>query len=135
MEANEKETKSIARLLAKTTELAEQTGLTGCYENGAGRCVWQYNASVSRLEELGAIPKGFFLPLPSDASFGEVGVASAQLGSYIDADAGGQETGVTYKGPKYNILNQYGGVSEEERKELAELQALLRAQRAHPPQV
>jgi len=120
------EVKSIGNLLARTAELAEQAGLTGAYEDGAKRCVQQYNVSVTRLETLEAIPSGFFLPLAEDAGFGEVGVACAQLASYLGASA--PESGAVYHGPKYAVNHNHkgGGLSQEERQELLEIRELLR---------
>ncbi len=129
-EAQQNEINSMGRMLSKIAELAEQAGLTGCFENGAGRCAVQYNSAVTRLEQIGAIPPSFFATLPTDAGFGEVGVASAQLASYIDASAP-QADKATYHGPKYNIMNHNSKMSDEEKQELRELRDLLRKQRAN----
>lgn len=121
------EIKAISRLLSTTAELAEQATLTGGYEDGKPRCIHQYNVAVAQLEVLGAIPKGFFLPLPEEAGFGSIGVACAQLASYIGKDV--ESGGSTYHGPKYNILNQHEAkdkVSHEELQELRELRDMLR---------
>lgn len=119
------EIKSIGNLLAKTAEIAEQAGITGAFEDGARRCVQQYNASVAHLEALAAIPKGFFQPLPDTAGFGEAGIACAQLAAYIGAVS--TESEAVYHGPKYNILNApQGGLSREEQQELQDMREILR---------
>ena len=118
----------IGNMLARTAEIAEQAGITGTYEGGARCCVQQYNASVARLEILGVVPTGFFLPLPDTAGFGEAGVASAQLAAYIGV--GSPESGVVYHGPKYNVHHHTHqvadeGLSKEEQQELQELREIL----------
>ncbi len=119
------EIKNIGNLLAITAEVAEQAGLTGVYEGGARRCALQYNASVQRLETLGAIPTGFFQPLSEEAGFGEVGVACAQLASYLGVVS--PESEAASHGTKYNILHHHhGSLSEEELQELRDLRDMLR---------
>ena len=127
---NLKEVKAIARLLAKTAELAEQASLTGSYEDGTEQCVQQYNISVTRLEQLEAVPQGFFPPLVSGAGYGAIGVACAQLASYIDEESG-NDNKTTYHGPKFNILNQNApSLSREEMEELKALRELLNRHRS-----
>ncbi len=114
-DTEQKEVKAISRLLAKTAELAEQASLTGSFEDGAERCVHQYNVAVAQLEKLGAAPTGFFLPLPADAGYGSIGIACAQLASYIGEEP--IDGGVSYHGPKYNILNNKGsGMAQEDER-------------------
>jgi len=122
------EVKSIGSLLARTAELAEQAGLTGAYEDGAKRCVQQYNASVARLETLAAVPPGFFLPLAENAGYGEVGIACAQLASYVGSGSGAaSDGGATYHGPKYLVNHNHNSdLSKEERQELQEIKERLR---------
>jgi len=118
----------IGNLLARTAEIAEQAGITGTYEDGARRCVQQFNASVARLETLGAVPAGFFPLLPDTAGFGEAGIPCAQLAAYIGASS--PETGAVYHGPKYNVHHHTHqaaneGLSREEQQELQELREML----------
>lgn len=121
-DAQQNEIKNIGNMLAKTAEAAEQAGITGIYEDGARRCVLQYNASVTRLEALEAVTVGFFQLLPEDASFGEVGIACAQLAAFLGATA--PETGTVYHGAKYKVEHKHG-LSSEERQELREIRELL----------
>jgi len=124
-DGQQNEVKSIGNLLARTAEMAEQAGITGAYEDGAKRCIQQFNVAVARLETLAAIPPGFFLPLPEGAGFGEVGIACAQLASYIGASA--PESGAVYHGPKYAVNHNHNNeFSSEERRELQEMREILR---------
>jgi len=124
-ETQQNEIKSIGNLLAQTAEIAEQAGVTGLYEGGAKRCIQQYNASVTRLEALAAITVGFFQPLSEEASYGEVGVACAQLASYLGATA--PEGDAVYHGAKYSVHHVHNGsLSAEEMQELRDLRELLR---------
>jgi hypothetical protein len=119
------EIKSIGNLLARTAEIAEQASITGIFEDGARRCVQQYNASVVHLESLSAIPKGFFLPLPDTAGFGEAGVACAQLAAYLGVASIESKGGSN--GPKYTVMNApQGGLSREEQQELKDIREILR---------
>jgi hypothetical protein len=124
-EMQQNEIKSIGNLMARTAEIAEQAGITGIYEDGAKRCVQQFNASVERLEALKAVPAGFFPPLPDEADFGEVGVACAQLAAYIGSTS--PDSDAVYHGSKYTVSHTYNGsLSTEELQELRELRELLR---------
>ncbi|MCW3094429.1 MAG: hypothetical protein JWL77_47 [Chthonomonadaceae bacterium] len=124
-DTQQNEIKNIGNLLATTAEIAEQAGITGMYEDGARRCVQQYNASVKRLEELTAIPPGFFSPVPAEAGFGEVGIACAQLAAYLGAKS--PESGAVYHGSKYHVLHNHNeGLSQEEQQELREIREMLR---------
>ena len=119
------EIKSIGNLLARTAEIAEHAGITGTFEDGARRCVQQYNASVAHLETLAAIPKGFFQPLPDTAGFGETGIACVQLAAYIGADSA--ESGAGTHGSNYNIAHTHqSGLSKEEKQELQDIREILR---------
>lgn len=123
-DAAQNEIKAIGNLLTRTAEIAEQATLTGVFEDGARRCVQQYNASVARLETLEAIPQGFFLPLVDTAGFGEAGIACAQLAAYIGVtSAESNATG----GVRYAVLNApQGGLSKEEQQELKDIREILR---------
>src|SRR5882724_3472379 len=119
------EIKSIGNLLARTAEIAEHAGITGTFEDGACRCVQQYNASVAHLEALAAVPKGFFQPLPDSAGFGEAGIACAQLAAYIGAVSA--ENGAGNHGSNYNIAHTHqAGLSKEEQQELQDIREILR---------
>jgi len=126
-DTDQKEVKAISRLLVKTADLAEQASLTGSFEDGMGRCIHQYNVAVIQLERLGAVPTGFFLPLPESAGYGSIGIACAQIASYIGEEA--VDAGVSYHGPKYNIMNNKGGgMATEQLEELKALRELLHHQ-------
>lgn len=124
-DAAQNEIRAIGNLLLKTAEIAEQASITGIFEDGARRGVQQYNASVTRLETLGVVPAGFFLPLPDTAGLGEAGIACAQLAAYIGATP--IESKANSQGPKYAVLNApQGGLSPEEKQELQDIREILR---------
>lgn len=126
-DTTQNEIKGIGNLLARTAELAEQATITGIFEDGARRCVQQYNASVAHLEALGAVPPGFFMPLSDTAGFGEAGIACAQLAAYIGAAPAESRSQASAGGPKYTVLNApQGGLSSEERQELQDIREILR---------
>jgi len=116
--------KGVRRMLARIAELAEQASLTGSFEKGAGISLQQYNAAVKLLEQTGAIPAGFFFTLLEGVSFDEIGVASAQLASYLGSGKDSGEGNVTYHGPKYAV--ERNNEPQFSREELSELRELLR---------
>ncbi len=117
--SKEDQIKNISRMLSRIAEIAEQASLTGSLEKGVGVSLQQYNASVRLLEQLGAIPGGFFSSLVPDSTFDAVGVACAQLASYLGigdvetADQGLHGSRYQHNGPKYQINNEAQFSSEE----------------------
>jgi hypothetical protein len=109
------EVRRIRRLLKTTVELAEQASLTGSLQKGVKNSVYQFNTILTHLEQAGVIPAGFFRPMDEDATFDEVGVASAQLASFLGDDDEEAERGTTYQGPKYNIINNNNNNGREGR--------------------
>jgi hypothetical protein len=111
--------RKIGRMLSSIAEIAEQASLTGSLEKGVDVSLQQYNASIQLLEQLGAIPVGFFSPLAADSSFDAVGVASMQLASYLGMgdgetpDQGGHGYRYQHNGPKYQINNEAQFSAEE----------------------
>jgi hypothetical protein len=75
--------KDVIGILTATADLAKVATHSGAFEGGEKRCIQHYNFLLNRFEEMEAMPKGFFLPLDDDASFGEIGVAYAQLVAYL----------------------------------------------------
>ena len=61
-------------MLRELAELAEHASLTGAMSSGQNRAVARYNIAVEELAKAGALPAGAALPLPADASFGELAV-------------------------------------------------------------
>ena len=121
------EIRRIAGLLSRMAELAEQSSLTGSLQQGVGQSVRQYNVSVQRLEQIGAVPAGFFAPLVAGATFDDVGVAAAQVAGYLGIPGEEGGSGTTYHGAKYMINNTNGSGAEGELEELRELTRMLRA--------
>lgn len=122
---NNDQIKKIGRMLSRIAEIAVQVSLTGSLEKGVEVSLQQYNASVQLLEQLGAVPAGFFLPLAADTGFDAVGVACAQLASYLGGDSEeGAVAGMGHQiGPKY-IIEQHNQ-AQFTPNELAELRELL----------
>lgn len=80
---NSLELRRIRRMLKQLYSLAEHSSLTGALAAGAVDAVEQYNRILERLEALGVTSGGLFKPLPEDASFDRLGVASKLLEGYL----------------------------------------------------
>lgn len=93
-----------------------------------GRCIHQHNVAVMQLERLEAVPAGFFLPLPESAGYGSIGIACAQIASYIGEET--VDSGVSYHGPKYNIVSKGSGMATEQLEDIKALRELLHLQRS-----
>ena len=81
------EIRRIRRMLKQMYRLAEHASLTGAFSAGATDAVTQYNLILARLAELGAELGILFPPLPQDASFDRLGVASKLLEGYLEEEA------------------------------------------------
>jgi len=81
----EKELRTVIRMLEATTKTAEHLRMTGGEEwdrrSAAG--VRQYNAVVKRLKDTDTIPEDMFVPLEEDASFVDLGMCCEQLAAYL----------------------------------------------------
>ncbi len=106
------------RMLEKTTQIAEHASVSGSFKNGAGFAVQQYNSWLRSLEEMEAVPVGFFVTLPEDSCFDTVGVACAILASYLQ----GSEEPAAPSQHRYLIENHHHAqFSPEELVQLREL--------------
>src|SRR5262245_16612514 len=83
---NRAEIRRIQRVLREMLRMARFAVTTGGMERGARQSAQQYNQCLQRLEQLGAVPAGFFVALPPEVSFEEVGAAAAHLASYVGDD-------------------------------------------------
>ena len=79
----EKELKTIIRMLEATTRTAEHLRMTGGEDRQSAAGVRQYNAVVKRLKDTDTIPEDMFAPLEEDASFIDLGMCCGQLGAYL----------------------------------------------------
>ncbi|MCA1596316.1 MAG: hypothetical protein LC772_07815 [Chloroflexi bacterium] len=66
---------------------ARNASMTGALREGVRAATTQYNAVRQYLEGAGALPPGFFPPLPEDASFDEVGISASQLESFLEEES------------------------------------------------
>jgi hypothetical protein len=116
------EVRKIRNMLRETVRMAKDASMTGSLEDGRKSSARHYNSAVRHLESLDAIPSGLFPSLAEDASFDEVGVAAAQLGSYLVDDDDTAET------PKvtgsHNVFIGWGNLKE--MKELKEFGQYIR---------
>jgi hypothetical protein len=124
------EIRRIRRMLRETARMAKEASLTQALAKGVRTSVAQYNHIVQHLEKLEAVPTGFFPPLPDDAAFDDVGVASAQLASYLQEDE--EEQPRAPHGPGHgngNVHVNIGGLRDlKDLKELKELGQIIREQ-------
>jgi hypothetical protein len=71
-------------MLRQMYRMAEHASMTGALSAGAPDAVEKYNLLVAHLERLGLVSGPLFPPLPADASFDRVGVASKLLDGYLE---------------------------------------------------
>ena len=90
--SNEREIKTeirkIVRMLESTTRILEKPSVTDNFSDGEHRCIQQFNNAINRLYELEALPVGFFNPLDSTASIGDIGYAYHQVATYLKEGIG-----------------------------------------------
>jgi hypothetical protein len=95
--------------------MAREVSMTGSLERGTRRAAEQFNRALQRLEELEAVPAGFFPRLTEEAAMDEVGVASLQLASYLDK--GEEDAGKpAVEGPLFGslVVSHLGSLKELE---------------------
>ena len=78
--------RGVFHLLEHTAKIAEDAALTGTFGSGEARCISQFNNALRHLSDLHAIPAGLFEELPTDASFGQIGIACHQLAAYLNEE-------------------------------------------------
>ena len=122
------EVRRIRRMLLETARMAKEASLTRSLEKGARTSVLQYNHVLQHLEKLGALPAGFFAPLPEDATLDDVGIASAQVASYLQEEDE-ERPRERHHGHHGNVNVSIGGLRDlKELKELKELGQIIREQ-------
>ncbi len=82
------EIRKIVRMLEATTRFLEKPSVTDNFSDGENRCILQFNNALNRLYELEALPEGFFQPLDSNASVGDIGYAYHQVATYLKEGSG-----------------------------------------------
>lgn len=82
------EIRKIVRMLEATTRFLEKPSVTDNFSDGENRCILQFNNALNRLYELEALPEGFFQPLDSNASVGDIGYAYHQVATYLKEGTG-----------------------------------------------
>lgn len=82
------EIRKIVRMLEATTRFLEKPSVTDNFSDGENRCILQFNNVLNRLYELEALPEGFFQPLDSNASVGDIGYAYHQVAIYLKEGTG-----------------------------------------------
>jgi len=97
-------------MLKQMHSLATHSSLTGALAAGAVDAVAQYNQILERLTELGIISGNLFRPLPDDATFDRLGVASTLLEGYLLEEGDGDRS----SGNKHGnvIIGNIGGLDE-----------------------
>lgn len=96
MEQNsQQKLRGLFHMLEHTAKIAEDAVLTGAFSGGERQCVSQFNNVLIHLSDIEAIPDGLFDPLPTDASFSQIGIACHQLAAYLNEEL---ETGADFKG-------------------------------------
>ncbi|MBC8064032.1 MAG: hypothetical protein H7Y17_04330 [Chlorobia bacterium] len=83
MSEQKNEIQACVSLLREIAEICEHATLMGSLDGGATRTVLRYNATLARLLQLEVVQDGFFQPLPETAGFGEIGVESRMLASFV----------------------------------------------------
>lgn len=123
------EVRRIRRMLLETARMAKEASLTRSLEKGARTSVLQYNHVLQHLEKLGAVPAGFFAALPEDATLDDVGIASAQVASYLEDDEDERPRERQHGHHSGNVNVSIGGLRDlKELKELKELGQIIREQ-------
>ncbi|RKU26546.1 hypothetical protein C6497_13305 [Candidatus Poribacteria bacterium] len=82
------EIRKIVRMLEATTKFLEKPSVLDNFSDGENRCILQFNNALERLYELEALPDGFFQPLDSSASVGDIGYAYHQVATYLKEGTG-----------------------------------------------
>lgn len=82
------EIRKIVRMLESTTRFLEKPSVLDNFSDGENRCIQQFNNALNRLYELDALPEGFFQPLESSASVGDIGYAYHQVATYLKEGTG-----------------------------------------------
>ncbi len=86
------EIRRMRRILKQMHRVAEHSSLTGALTEGATDAVTQYNLILTHLADRGVlsgIAVSLFPPLPPDASFDRLGVASRLLEGYLEEELTG----------------------------------------------
>jgi hypothetical protein len=78
--------------------MAEHASLTGSLSAGAPDAVEKYNLLIAHLERLSLVSGPLFPPLPADASFDRVGVASKLLDGYLEGVLEDEEENGKHRG-------------------------------------
>ena len=116
-------------MLLETARMAKEASLTRSLEKGGRTSVLQYNHVLQHLEKLGALPAGFFALLPEDATLDDVGIASAQVASYLQEDEEERPRDRQHGHHSGNVNVSIGGLRDlKELKELKELGQIIREQ-------
>lgn len=85
------EIRSCVSLLREIAEICEHASLTGSLSGGSGRTAGRYNTTLERLVQLGAVPEGFFQPVPESTGYGEIGVEARMLAAYATKGRDGEK--------------------------------------------
>nr|WP_309688912.1 hypothetical protein [Armatimonas sp.] len=87
IEKRAKEIRRVRRMIGELYSLAEHASLSGAFrKDGAMEAVRIYNDTLTVLQTHGVELQGMFAPLPSDASFDRIGVASRLLRGYLEEE-------------------------------------------------
>jgi hypothetical protein len=125
------ELRPIRNMLRQMYRMAEHASMTGALSAGAPDAVEKYNLLIAHLERLGLVAGPLFPPLPEDASFDRVGVASKLLDGYLEGhleeEENGRQRGFS-GGPNIVIGNL------PDLKELEKLKDLGKTIREHLPE-
>lgn len=105
------EIRKIVRMLEATTRILEKPSVTDNFSDGENRCILQFNNALNRLYELDALPEGFFQPLDSNASVGDIGYAYHQVAIYLK-DGTGIDFDFDYQDAKRTIGDEMKNIGD-----------------------
>lgn len=126
IEVKAKEIRKARRMLRELYSLSEHASLTGAFKkDGAQDAVQAYNQILTYVSAQGIDLQGMFSPLPEDASFSRLGVASRLLRSLLEEE----EEEADKKGVKI-IVGKHGEasghISIEELGKLKDIGTVIR---------
>ncbi|MCG9126123.1 hypothetical protein JT359_00855 [Candidatus Poribacteria bacterium] len=123
MNQQQEEIRGLFHIVEQTAEIAEDSTLTQSFKEGEKRCISQFNNVLERLNEMDAIPRDLFDPLPEDATFSEISIACHHLAAYLSE---GVDTSTDLKGMFTNFLGKRFGTNISEDMKDTSIDVLIR---------
>jgi hypothetical protein len=135
-EKREKDIRRVRRMVGELYSLAEHASLTGAFrKEGAVEAVRIYNDVLTVLQSQGVELHGMFSPLPADASFDRIGVASRLLRGYLEDESDESNSGKNKsKGVKIVVGKHGEHTGHINLEELGQLKDIGSVIREHLPE-